>query len=285
MKTTSAAYKRQQQLEEAAEHAEADVSHSVGYGRAHAERGDVHHDVGELEHHLASGSRRRPAWAGASASLIMASATAKMRLKTTTCSTAPSATDLAMFSGKMCRMVSCALSLLTGTVSRSGRGGQLDADSGLAEVDRRQSEEDRDGGDDLEEDDGAKSQPADLLQVGVPGDAHHQRPEDQRRDDGLDQPQEDERQHSQVGRNVGKVVTDLGAQQHGDEDPCGERAAEAAIHDESGQCDPAQTAERGVMSGEAPAQQCSQRDYTRDQQRDVLPAIESRLRSLGYTAS
>ena len=39
-------------------------------------------------------------------SLTMARATAKIRLKTTTCSTALSATDLAMFSGKMCRMVS-----------------------------------------------------------------------------------------------------------------------------------------------------------------------------------
>ena len=53
----------------------------------------------------------------------MARAAAKIRLKTTTSSTAPSATDLAMFSGKMCRMVSCALSLLTGIVSALGVAG------------------------------------------------------------------------------------------------------------------------------------------------------------------
>ena len=56
-------------------------------------------------------------------SLIMARATAKIRLKTTTSSTAPSATDFAMFSGKMCRMVSCALSFVTGAVSAVVDGG------------------------------------------------------------------------------------------------------------------------------------------------------------------
>ena len=45
-------------------------------------------------------------------SLIIARAIAKIRLKTTTSSTALSATALAMFSGKTCRMVSSALSLL-----------------------------------------------------------------------------------------------------------------------------------------------------------------------------
>ena len=93
----------------------------------------------------------------------------------------------------------------------------------------------------LEEDDGAQSQPADLPQVGVSGDADHQRPEQQRRDDGLDQPQKDERQHAQVGGDVGEVVSDLRAQQHGDEDPRGERAAQAAIDDQRGQRDPAQS--------------------------------------------
>ena len=78
------------------------------------------------------------------------------------------------------------------------------------------------------------------LQVGMSGDADDQRSKQQRRDDGLDQPQKDERQHAQVGGDVWEVVSDLRAQQHGDEDPCRERAAQTAVDDQRSQRNPAQ---------------------------------------------
>ena len=64
-------------------------------------------------------------------------------------------------------------------------------------------------------------------------------PKRQWRNDGFDQPQEDEREHAQVGGDVGEVVSNLGAQQHGDEDPGGERSPETAIDHEGSQREPA----------------------------------------------
>ena len=43
---------REQQLQQAAQNANSGMSHSVGDGRAHAERRHVHDEVGELEHRL-----------------------------------------------------------------------------------------------------------------------------------------------------------------------------------------------------------------------------------------
>ena len=48
---------------------------------------------------------------------MSAKATAKMMLKTTTCSTCPSAIDFAMFSGKMWRIMSLAVGLVAGAAS------------------------------------------------------------------------------------------------------------------------------------------------------------------------
>src|ERR1035441_4808064 len=91
------------------------------------------------------------------------------------------------------------------------------------------------------------------------------------RDDGFDQPKKNERQHSQIGGGVGKIVSDSRAQQHGDEDPRGQGAPQAAIDHESGQRGPAQSsAEYRRLSSEAPAQQGSQRKDGCGQQRDVL---------------
>ena len=123
MKTISAAYSVSSSFSRLPRTRESGVSHSVGYGRSHSERRHVHHDVGELEHRLAQALAERQHGTALLLRSIMASATAKIRLKTTTCSTAPSATDLAMFSGKTCRIVSSALSLPTEEVSRCRRSG------------------------------------------------------------------------------------------------------------------------------------------------------------------
>src|ERR1019366_7726238 len=153
----------------------------------------------------------------------------------------------------------------------TGRSSQLDAGSGSADVDGCQPEEDRDCSDDLEINDGAQTETADLPQVGVAGDTHYQRAEDQRRDDGFDQAKKNKRENSQVGGGVGKIVPDGRAQQHGDEDPRSQGAPQAAIDHESGKRDPAQYGDEYCrLSSEAPAQQGSQRNDGCGQQRDVL---------------
>ena len=73
----------------------------------------------------------------------------------------------------------------------------------------------------------------------VAGDAHHQGAEDQGRDDRLDHAQEDLAQHAQVDPDVGPVVPDLRAHDHGDEDPGGQRAAPHGVGAHARDGDPA----------------------------------------------
>ena len=155
------------------------------------------------------------------------------------------------------------------------RRGQLNADAGFAQVDGSETKENRDGGDDLEEDDGTKTEPSHLPQVGVSSDADYQGPEKQRRNDGLNQAQEDEREHAQVNGDVGKVVPDLGAQQHGDEDPGGERASETTVDQQRSQREPAQGREKQCRGWAADlrVQQRDQRSDGRDEKCDVLAAM------------
>src|SRR5579862_2725964 len=93
------------------------------------------------------------------ASLSIARATAKIRLKTTTCNTAPSATDLAMFSGKMWRMVSSALSLPTEPVSAVDVTGNCTPTPALLRL-MAASPRKIDGGDNFEKQDGAQPETA-----------------------------------------------------------------------------------------------------------------------------
>ena len=100
---------------------------------------------------------------------------------------------------------------------------------------------DSDQENDFEEDDGSQSQPPDLAQVGVSRNPNHQRREDQRRNDRLDQPQEDESQNAQMFRSMRPVVPDFRAQQHGDEDPRRKRPPQASVNNQCAKRDPAQS--------------------------------------------
>ena len=80
---------------------------------------------------------------------------------------------------------------------------QVDADARLHDVDRREPDAERDGGDDLEIDDRAQPHAADDLDVAGAGDAGDQRREDQRRDDHLDHPQEQLAEGAEVRRPLG----------------------------------------------------------------------------------
>jgi len=102
---------------------------------------------------------------------------------------------------------------------------QADALASPRQVDRREADEQRERRNDLEVDERLHTHAADLLEVGVPGDADHERREQERRDDRLDHAQEHQRQHAQVDRHRRQVVADLRADDHADEDPGRERAA------------------------------------------------------------
>ena len=142
-------------------------------------------------------------------------------------------------------MVSSALSLPTLAVSAEAvLAGSCTPTPARLRLMAAKAEEDRDRGEDLEEDDRSNAEPPDLPQVRMPGDADHQRRKQQRRDDGLDQPQEDHRQHAQIRRGVREVVADLCAQQHGDENPCRQGTLEASVGDERGEADPAHGRDR-----------------------------------------
>jgi len=83
---------------------------------------------------------------------------------------------------------------------------------GFRQVDRSQAQEDRDGRHDFEVDNRAQSQPSNLPQVRVPGDANHQRRKQQGSDDRLNQPQENHCEHAQVRGRGGEVVANLGSE-------------------------------------------------------------------------
>ncbi len=88
--------------------------------------------------------------------------------------------------GKRCLAAGQLLSLF------GGDGREVHAITGTDEVHRQQAEAQRQGGDDLEVDDGAEGEPADLLQVlAVSRDADHQAREHERHHDRLDEAQED----------------------------------------------------------------------------------------------
>ena len=93
----------------------------------------------------------------------------------------------------------------------------------LREVDRGEPDEERERRDDLEVDERLHSHPAHVAQVGVPRDAHHERREQERRDDGLDHPDEDLAEHAHGRAGLGPVVADRHAHDHRDEDPGRER--------------------------------------------------------------
>ena len=78
---------------------------------------------------------------------------------------------------------------MRGNFRRARRRRQHEADARLEQVHGEQADHQRDGGDRLEVDHRAEAHAADDLHVTGARDARHQRAEDQRRDDHLDQPE------------------------------------------------------------------------------------------------
>ena len=137
----------------------------------------------------------------------MPSAIAKKMLKTTICSTSPSAIASITDSGTTCSRIwsqVCGLAV----ISDCWPIGRSTPTPGLHDVDRDQADDQRDRRDDLEVDDRAQAHPADDLDVARAGDAGDQRREDQRRDDHLDHPQEQLAERTEVDGRGGVVLAD-----------------------------------------------------------------------------
>ncbi len=99
--------------------------------------------------------------------------------------------------------------------------------------------------------------------------------EQQRRNDGLDQPQEDECKNAQVVGDGREVVANFRAQQHGDKDPRRERTPQAAVDHQSSQREPAQRRKErgGGWAADLRAKQSGQSSNRRDEKSDVLAAM------------
>ena len=111
---------------------------------------------------------------------------------------------------------------------QGGFGGslrQFHARAGTHQVDRGEPQKQRERGDDFEVDDGFQADAAHALQIAAARDAIYQRAENQRRDDGADQPQEDGADRAELPRYTGRKRAQSHARGHADEDPGSQRQA------------------------------------------------------------
>src|ERR1700691_2486440 len=93
----------------------------------------------------------------------------------------------------------------------------------MSDVDSCQADQHGYGGKHLEIDQGLQPHPAQAAHLSVGGDAGDQGPQDQRGNDGLDQPQEDVAEYTQADSEGRSVGSQLAAGEHGPEDPDGQR--------------------------------------------------------------
>ena len=214
-------------MKEIHQDADAQLPHGVGDRGAHADRRHQHHDPREAEHRLGEalgeGEHRPP--------LVIRQHRQRdtkehaehhdlqhLALRRST---------RAMFSGKISSTMSCHVRCpgCWICVVSTAAGSVMPTPARLIVI-AAPSDEERKCRDDLEVDERLHAHAADLPQVRVSGDAHHQRGEQERRHDRSDETQEDLRQDSQLPGDVRVVVPDLGAGGHADDDP--EREGTAA---------------------------------------------------------
>src|SRR6185436_137450 len=86
-----------------------------------------------------------------------------------------------------------------------------------------QPQEKGERGDDLKIQDRLKADAAHALHVAPAGDSHDQRPEQQRRDDRTDQPQEHAARRTKLPGEIGRGDSQEHSSRHADKDPGGER--------------------------------------------------------------
>jgi len=128
-------------------------------------------------------------------------------------------------------------------VERLGRsaGGEMYAVSGLADGDEKPSNQQRQNRDRPEVHQRLDGQPADFLEIRVPGNAYHQSSKQQRRNNNLDQAQKDRAQELQLDGEGGSIVSEFDSGEQSDENPGGERAAGCRPRGDADDGEPAQT--------------------------------------------
>ncbi len=105
-----------------------------------------------------------------------------------------------------------------------------------------------DGRDDFEIDQRLDAEAADFFQIGVAGDSDNENTEEQRRDDDLDEAQENSAEELQIHRDGGRVVAEFRAGEKADENPSRQRTARSGIRRDEKNCEP--TEERWDQRGQ-----------------------------------
>jgi hypothetical protein len=125
-------------------------------------------------------------------------------------------------------------------VERFGGGGKADAVAGAAEVDRGETDEHGEGGDEFEIDEGFEREAADFFEVGVAGDADDESAEEKRGDDDFDEAEKDRAEELKIDGEGGEVVAEFRAGEETHKDPAGERAAGSSVNSDEEDGEPAQ---------------------------------------------
>jgi hypothetical protein len=105
-------------------------------------------------------------------------------------------------------------------------------------MDCAKADEERKRGDDLEVDDGLHAHASHMFEVGMGGDAADQGGKEQRSNDRLDQPEEDQAQYAKMQGKGRSIVTNLRTQHHEGEDPRGQRTAKRGVRQQRHNCRP-----------------------------------------------
>ncbi len=219
------AVERQQQLAQVDQNAQTHVPNGIGHCSADTDRSVVHHNVGELEHHFAEALAQ--VQHGCALGLAHPGQ----------CDAEENGEDRDLqnlsFRDRFRDIFREDMQQEVVPVRRrngrercggSGRGGNGKTYPSLRKIDRDETDNQRERGEDFEVDERFDAHPTDGFQVAVACDSRHQRGEDERRNDGLDQAQEDVREDAQVRGEGWRIEAKLGSRNHGDEDPRRERS-------------------------------------------------------------
>jgi hypothetical protein len=145
--------------------------------------------------------------------------------------------------------------------------------TGFGQVDGSDAEKESDGGDDFKIDKAFPADAADLAEVTVAGDAGDESAEDERRDNQLDEAEENVAQDAELRSKRGKVEAELETSEHGEENPESEGAfAEPG----RGQGQKAEAAEddEGLVTGKENRQQAACEEQNK-------PSAEKKLELAG----
>src|SRR5882724_4611655 len=156
---------------------------------------------------------------------------AKSTLNTTICSTWPSATDFAMFSGKI-SVMSC--------VAVCGETFRVCA--AAAHMNRRISDQHRERGNNFKIDQRLDAEAPDFFQIRVARDANDENAEKQWRDDDFNEAKKNRAENLQVDRDGRPIVAKFSARKKADENPSRQRAARSTVRGDKKDGQPAQKA-------------------------------------------